>query len=40
LEDIRRAGFDPEILQHARDFNLQHPDAFQTLTAKEAGAEK
>lgn len=40
LEEIRRAGFDPEVLQHAREFNLQHPDAFQTLTEAEASAEK
>jgi len=40
LDQIRRAGFDPEVLQHAREFNLQHPDAFQTLTAAEARSQK
>jgi NitT/TauT family transport system ATP-binding protein len=35
---IRREGFDPGSLRHVRDFNLQHPDAFQTLTPEEDGA--
>jgi len=35
IEDIRELGFDPDIRQHARDFNLQHDDAFQTLTSAE-----
>lgn len=35
IESIREAGFNPEYLQHARDFNLVHPDAFQTLTGDE-----
>ncbi len=35
IERIRQEGFDPEYLQHARDFNLSHPDAFQTLTEYE-----
>lgn len=35
IEKIRQAGFDPRHLQHAKDFNLKHPDAFQTLTAEE-----
>jgi len=35
LEHMRAAGFDPDILQHARDFNLKHPDSFQTLTSDE-----
>jgi hypothetical protein len=36
---IRHEGFDPAYLRHVRDFNLEHPDAFQTLTAEEdAGA--
>ena len=34
---IRREGFDPGSLRHVRDFNLQHPDAFQTLTPEEDG---
>ena len=32
---IRREGFDPAYLRHVRDFNLAHPDAFQTLTLEE-----
>jgi len=28
---IRHEGFDPSELQHTADFNLQHPDSFQTL---------
>ncbi|MGR9044505.1 MAG: ABC transporter ATP-binding protein [Gammaproteobacteria bacterium] len=32
---VRKEGFDPTIRQHVRDFNLQHPDSFQTLTAEE-----
>ena len=35
IEQIREAGFNPEHLQHVRDFNLKHPHAFQTLTSKE-----
>jgi NitT/TauT family transport system ATP-binding protein len=35
IESIRREGFSPEYLQHVREFNLQHPDSFQTLTAHE-----
>lgn len=35
-EEIRRIGFDPQILQHVTEFNLHHPDAFQTLTPEEA----
>lgn len=35
LNDIRQAAFDPEYLQHAREFDLKHPDAFQTLTPNE-----
>ncbi len=34
---IRRQGFDPTYLQHVREFNLRHPDAFQTLTPEEDG---
>jgi len=35
--EIRREGFDPRYLRHVRDFNLRHPDAFQTLTPEEDG---
>jgi len=34
---IRHEGFDPKYLRHVREFNLQHPDAFQTLTPDEDG---
>ncbi|MDJ0785664.1 MAG: ABC transporter ATP-binding protein [Myxococcota bacterium] len=33
----RQAGFDPEHLQHAREFDLAHPDSVQTLTSEEDG---
>lgn len=36
IKQIRQQGFDPGHLQHARDFNLKHPDSFQTLLATEA----
>lgn len=35
IDQIRREGFDPEYLQHARNFNLTHPHSFQTLRAEE-----
>ena len=35
IEAIRREGFSPNYLQHVRDFNLQHPDSFRTLTRRE-----
>lgn len=35
VESIRRDGFDPAYLQHVAQFNLGHPDAYQTLTAEE-----
>lgn len=35
VEEIRRVGFDPEQLRHVTEFNLRHPDSFQTLTAEE-----
>ena len=35
IRSIRAQGFDPSVLQHVRDFNLEHPDSFQTLLAKE-----
>jgi NitT/TauT family transport system ATP-binding protein len=34
---IRHEGFDPAYLHHVREFNLQHPDSFQTLTPEEDG---
>jgi NitT/TauT family transport system ATP-binding protein len=35
-DEIRRVGFDPEVLQHVTEFNLRHPDSFQTLAPDEA----
>ncbi|MEN8207545.1 MAG: ABC transporter ATP-binding protein [Pseudomonadota bacterium] len=35
IEQIRREGFAPEYLQHARDFNLKHPDSYRTLSIEE-----
>jgi len=35
LEQIRRAAFDPQFLQHVSEFNLNHSDSFQTLTDEE-----
>lgn len=35
IEQIREEGFDPEHLQHVREFNLKHPDSFRTLTRAE-----
>jgi NitT/TauT family transport system ATP-binding protein len=32
IQKIRYEGFDPEYLQNAAEFNLQHPDSFITLT--------
>lgn len=29
---IRRDGFDPDYRRHVTEFNLQHPDSFQTLS--------
>ncbi|WP_035275867.1 ABC transporter ATP-binding protein [Desulfogranum japonicum] len=37
IQQIRREGFDPDYLQHARDFNLNHPYSFQTLRREENG---
>ena len=35
VEQIRRVGFEPENLRHVTEFNLQHPDSFQTFTPEE-----
>ena len=35
IQRIRQEGFDPRHLQHAREFNLAHPDSFQTLSDDE-----
>ncbi len=37
IDQVRREGFDPDFLQHAQEFNLKHPDSFQTLTHEERG---
>jgi NitT/TauT family transport system ATP-binding protein len=39
-EEIRRVGFDPDVLAHVTRFNLRHPDSFQTLTEAEAGDQR
>jgi len=35
IATVREEGFDPKVRQNVRDFNLHHPDSFQTLTAEE-----
>ena len=35
-EEIRRIGFDQDVLRHVSEFNLRHPDSFQTLRSDEA----
>lgn len=35
IAQIREEGFNQEYLQHAKDFNLKHPDSVQTLTREE-----
>lgn len=35
IGSIRQQGFDPSVLQHVRDFNLEHTDSFQTLLDQE-----
>jgi NitT/TauT family transport system ATP-binding protein len=37
-DEIRRVGFSPEQRRHVREFNLRHPDSFQTLTGEERRA--
>lgn len=32
IESIRKEAFDPMFMQHVKDFNLKHPDSFQTLS--------
>ena len=38
VQEIRRVGFSPEELRHVSEFNLRHPDSFQTLTHEERKA--
>lgn len=35
IQRIRKAGFEPEYLQHVTQFDLRHKDSFQTLTEEE-----
>ncbi|MDP1985580.1 MAG: hypothetical protein Q8K23_23780, partial [Sulfuritalea sp.] len=35
VDQIRCVGFDPENRRHVSEFNLKHPDSFQTLTQEE-----
>jgi NitT/TauT family transport system ATP-binding protein len=35
IESVRVEGFDPQVRQHVRNFNLKHPDSFQTLLSTE-----
>ena len=35
VDQIRQQGFDPTYRRHAREFNLRHPNSFQTLTELE-----
>ncbi|MES9941900.1 MAG: ABC transporter ATP-binding protein [Candidatus Thiodiazotropha sp. 6PLUC2] len=35
IQQVREEGFNPEYLQHAKAFNLTHPNAYQTLTEEE-----
>jgi NitT/TauT family transport system ATP-binding protein len=38
-QQIRRDGFDPHYLQRVTEFNLRHPDSFQTLDESELEAD-
>ncbi len=35
VNEIRHQGFNPSIRQHVKEFNLAHPDSYQTLTDEE-----
>ncbi|HLF98700.1 MAG TPA: ABC transporter ATP-binding protein [Methylococcaceae bacterium] len=35
IQTLREQGFDPSIRRHVKDFDLQHPDSFRTLTREE-----
>jgi NitT/TauT family transport system ATP-binding protein len=37
MNQIRKEGFDPTYLKKVTEFNLKHPDSFQTLTPEERG---
>ncbi len=36
IRKIRHDGFDPEYLQNVTQFDLRHPDSFQTLDESES----
>ncbi|MCP5162898.1 MAG: ABC transporter ATP-binding protein [Hahellaceae bacterium] len=38
IEQVKKEGFDPDFRQHVKDFNLKHPDSFQTLLQSEYNA--
>lgn len=40
LGQVRKEGFSPEYRQHILDFNLKHPDSFQTINANEIKRKK
>jgi NitT/TauT family transport system ATP-binding protein len=40
IQQVREEGFNPEYLQHAREFNLTHPNAYQTLTLEESTEDR
>jgi len=35
IYSVRQQGFNPKVLQHVKEFNLSHPDSFQTLLETE-----
>jgi NitT/TauT family transport system ATP-binding protein len=39
IKSLREDGFDPLHLQHVKEFNLRHPDSFQTLEEHISGPE-
>jgi NitT/TauT family transport system ATP-binding protein len=39
IHSIREEGFDPAVRQHVSEFNLKHPDSYQTLLNEEHNIE-
>jgi len=35
VESVREQGFNPEYLQHVKEFDLNHPDSWNSLTEEE-----
>ena len=35
IQSVRKEGFDPDVRQHVKEFNLKHEDSFQTLLEEE-----